>query len=76
MVTCRPVISPFVFKAQSLLKRGREMNMQTIQIMILLLDSLVKLAPWRVVVEMMERIDDGLRNGRSSLLKVKRNLHA
>jgi hypothetical protein len=52
------------------------MNMQTIQIMILLLDGFVKLAAWRIVVEMMERIDDGLRNGRSSLLKVKRKLHA
>lgn len=32
------------------------MNMQTIQIMILLLDSLIKLAPWRIVTETMDRI--------------------
>jgi hypothetical protein len=30
------------------------MNMQTIQIMILLLDSFIKLAPWRIVTK-----DDG-----------------
>jgi hypothetical protein len=35
------------------------MNMQTIQIMILLLDSLIKLAPWRIVTEMMDRIGYG-----------------
>jgi hypothetical protein len=32
------------------------MNMQTIQIMILLLDSCIKLAPWRIVTETMDRI--------------------
>ena len=32
------------------------MNMQTIQIMVLLLDSLIKLAPWRIVTETMDRI--------------------
>jgi hypothetical protein len=32
------------------------MNMQTIQIMILLLDSFIKLAPWRVVTDTMDRI--------------------
>jgi hypothetical protein len=32
------------------------MNMQTIQIMILLLDSFIKLAPWRIVTETMDRI--------------------
>jgi hypothetical protein len=32
------------------------MNMQTIQIMILLLDSFIKLAPWRIVTEAMDRI--------------------
>jgi len=76
MVACRSAISPFVFKAQSLLKRGREMNMQTIQIVILLLDGFIKLAAWRIAAETMERIDYGLRNGRSSLLKVKRRLYA
>ena len=32
------------------------MNMQTIQIMILLLDSCIKLAPWRIVTETVDRI--------------------
>lgn len=32
------------------------MNMQTIQIMILLLDSFIKLAPWRIVTETLDRI--------------------
>ena len=32
------------------------MNIQTIQIMILLLDGIIKLAPWRVVMEVMGRI--------------------
>jgi hypothetical protein len=32
------------------------MNMQTIQIMVLLLDSFIKLAPWRIVTETMDRI--------------------
>ena len=32
------------------------MNMQTFQIMILLLDAFIKLAPWRVVTEAMGRI--------------------
>jgi hypothetical protein len=35
------------------------MNMQTIQIMILLLDSFIKLAPWRIVAETMDRIGCG-----------------
>jgi hypothetical protein len=35
------------------------MNMQTIQIMILLLDSFIKLAPWRTVTETMDRIGCG-----------------
>jgi len=35
------------------------MNMQTIQILFLLVDGIVKLAPWRVVTETMERIGDG-----------------
>jgi hypothetical protein len=33
------------------------MNMQTIQIMILLLDNFIKLAPWRLVTEAIRRID-------------------
>jgi hypothetical protein len=32
------------------------MNMQSIQIMILSLDSFIKLAPWRIVTETMGRI--------------------
>ena len=37
------------------------MNIQTIQIMILLLDGFIKLAPWRVVMEAMGRIGYRLR---------------
>lgn len=32
------------------------MNMQNIQILFLLIDSVIKLAPWRVVTETMQRI--------------------
>ena len=35
------------------------MNMQTIQILLLLLDSIIKLAPWRIVTETMDRIGYG-----------------
>jgi hypothetical protein len=35
------------------------MNMQTIQLLFLLLDSVIKLAPWRMVTETMERIGHG-----------------
>ena len=35
------------------------MNMQTIQILFLLLDGIVKLAPWRIVTETMDRIGYG-----------------
>ena len=35
------------------------MNMQTIQIMILLLDGFIKLAPWRIVTETMDRAGYG-----------------
>jgi hypothetical protein len=31
------------------------MNMQTIQMLILLLDGFIKLAPWRIVTEVMDR---------------------
>jgi hypothetical protein len=31
------------------------MNMQTIQIMILLLDNFIRLAPWRIVAAAMDR---------------------
>jgi hypothetical protein len=42
-----------------LLKRTCQMNMQTIQIAILLLDSFIKLAPWRIVAETIDRIGCG-----------------
>jgi hypothetical protein len=32
------------------------MNMQTVQIVILLLDGFIKLAPWRTVTETMDRL--------------------
>ena len=32
------------------------MNMQNIQILFLLIDSAIKLAPWRIVTETMQRI--------------------
>jgi hypothetical protein len=35
------------------------MNIQTIQILFLLLDSIIKLAPWRIVTETMDRIGYG-----------------
>lgn len=35
------------------------MNMQNIQIMMLLLDGFIKLAPWRIVTETIGRIDYG-----------------
>ena len=35
------------------------MNMQTIQILFLLFDGVIKLAPWRTVTEAMERIGYG-----------------
>jgi DoxX-like family len=35
------------------------MNMQTIQILLLLLDNMIKLAPWRIVTETMDRIGYG-----------------
>ena len=35
---------------------GRDMNMQNIQILFLLFDSVIKLAPWRIVTETMQRI--------------------
>lgn len=35
------------------------MNMQSIQILFLLLDSIIKLAPWRIVTEAMDRIGYG-----------------
>jgi hypothetical protein len=41
------------------------MNMQTIQIMILLLDSFIKLAPWRIVNETRERMAPKAARARS-----------
>ena len=35
------------------------MNMQTIQILLLLFDGIIKLAPWRIVTETMDRIGYG-----------------
>ena len=35
------------------------MNMQTIQMMILLLDGFIKLAPWRIVTEVVDQIGYG-----------------
>ena len=46
------------------------MNMQTIQIMILLLDSFIKLAPWRVVTETMDRIGCSASEGLARSLVV------
>ena len=37
------------------------MNMQNIQILFLLFDSVIKLAPWRIVTETMQRIGYGAR---------------
>jgi hypothetical protein len=46
------------------------MNMQTIQIMILLLDSFIKLAPWRIVTETMDRIGCSASEGLARSLVV------
>ena len=39
------------------------MNMQSVQVMILLLDAFIKLAPWRIITEAIGRI--GYGSGRS-----------
>jgi hypothetical protein len=46
------------------------MNMQSIQVMILLLDSFIKLAPWRIFTETMARL------GRSAIESPARKLVA
>lgn len=49
---------------------GREMNMQTIQIMILLLDGFIKLAPLRTVTEGTGRFGCGKDLARSLRLAI------
>jgi hypothetical protein len=46
------------------------MNMQTIQIVILLLDGLIKLAPWRIVTEAMDRIGYGVSESLARGLRI------
>ena len=46
------------------------MNMQTIQIMILMLDSVIKLAPWRIVTEAMDRIGYGAGESLARALRI------
>ncbi len=46
------------------------MNMQTIQILFLLLDGIIKLAPWRIVTEAMDRIGYGASEGLARSLGV------
>jgi DoxX-like family len=46
------------------------MNMQTIQIFFLLFDSIIKLAPWRMVTETIERIGYGASEGLARSLGV------
>jgi hypothetical protein len=46
------------------------MNMQTIQIMILLLDGFIKMEPWRIVIEAMDRIGHGASEGLSSFIMI------
>lgn len=46
------------------------MNMQTIQIMILLLDGFIKLAPWRIVTETVDRIGYGASKNLARGLRV------
>jgi hypothetical protein len=46
------------------------MNMQTIQIFFLLFDSMIKLAPWRIVTETMERMGYGASEGLARSLGV------
>jgi len=46
------------------------MNMQTIQIFLLMLDSIIKLAPWRIVTETIDRIGYGASEGLVRILSV------
>jgi DoxX-like family len=46
------------------------MNMQNIQILFLLFDNVIKLAPWRIVTETMQRIGYGVREGLARSLGV------
>jgi hypothetical protein len=46
------------------------MNMQTIQILFLLIDSIIKLAPWRIVTEAMDRIGYGASESLARVLGV------
>jgi DoxX-like family len=46
------------------------MNMQNIQILFLLFDSVIKLAPWRIVTETMQRIGYGARESLARSLGV------
>ena len=46
------------------------MNVQTIQIAILLLDGVIRLAPWRIVTETMDRIGYGASEGLVRILGV------
>jgi len=46
------------------------MNMQSIQMMILLLDGFIKLAPWRIVTEALDRIGCGASEGLARGLRI------
>jgi hypothetical protein len=46
------------------------MNMQNIQILFLLFDNAIKLAPWRIVTETMQRIGYGARESLARSLGV------
>jgi hypothetical protein len=46
------------------------MNMQTIQILFLLFDGIVKLAPWRIVTETMDRIGYGANESLARSLSI------
>jgi DoxX-like family len=46
------------------------MNMQNIQILFLLFDNVIKLAPWRIVTETMQRIGYGAREGLAQSLGI------
>jgi DoxX-like family len=46
------------------------MNMQTIQILFLLVDGIIKLAPWRIVTETMDRIGYGANESLARSLSI------
>jgi hypothetical protein len=49
----------------------REMNLQTIEMMILLIENFIDLAPWRIVTETLDRLAYGASKSRLTMMKRK-----